>query len=75
MEDLVKGAIGSEGSYDVDFKDAKVILNVSYAGDQAQASLSLSVSIDLLMDKIKDKIPGQIDDAVIDLLKSALKAL
>lgn len=75
MQDIIKGNIGSEGSYDVDFVGGKLIVNLNYVGNEAGVGLVASIGIDVLLDKVKEKIPGQIDDAVLDLLKAALKAV
>ncbi len=73
--DLAQGQIGSEASYDVKLTNGKLVLTASYAGLEAGASVSVSVEPGLFLDKLKAVIPGQIDDAVIELLKNALKAL
>lgn len=65
--------LGSEANVDVLLKDGKVILVAKYDGKETDAELSVSVSVDMLLDKLAAKIPGQIDDAVIGLLKAALK--
>lgn len=73
--ELVHGAIGAEASYDLKMEAGLLKLSVSYKGNEAGASASVSLEPGLFLDKLKALIPGQIDDAVIELLKSALKAL
>ena len=75
MDNIVQGHVGAETAYDLDFVGGKLVFNVKYNGAQASAGFTVGVSIDLLMDKVKDKIPGKVDDAIIELLKGALKAL
>ena len=67
--------LSKEAAVDVKLSQGKVILEAKYDGAQADAMLSVSVSVDMLLDKLAEKIPGQIDDAVIGLLKAALKAV
>ena len=56
MEDILKGQIGSEVAYDLDFKGGKLIFTINYTGKQADAGLTAAVSVDLLLDKVKEKI-------------------
>ena len=67
--------ISKEAHIDVKLVQGKVVLEVQYDGVQADANLSVDVSVDLLLDKLAEKIPGQVDDAVIAIMKAALKAL
>ena len=46
-----------------------------YAGSGGAAKLEAGVSVDYFIDELKAKIPGQIDDAVLEIVKAALKAL
>lgn len=72
MSDLVELKKG-EATLDVDFKDGKLRLSVSYDGKGADAGLFVDLDPDYFLDKLKAVIPGQIDDAIIDMLKGALK--
>jgi len=72
MSDLVELKKG-EATLDVDFKDGKLRLSVSYDGKGADAGLFVDLDPDYFLDKLKDVIPGQIDDAIIEMLKGALK--
>lgn len=53
----------------------KVKLEAVYASVEVGALAAVEVSVDSLLDQLKAKISGSIDDAVIDLLKAALKAV
>lgn len=68
-------AIGSEGKVDVKLQNGKVYLVGAYDGVDMDAKLEVGVEVDVLLDKLAAKIPGKIDDAVIGLLKAALKAV
>ena len=72
MSDLVEIKKG-EASLDLDFKEGKLRLSVSYDGKGADAGLFVDLDPDYFLDKLKDVIPGQIDDAIIEMLKGALK--
>lgn len=73
--DVAQGQVGPELKYDIVVAGGKVKISVSYDGAQADASLVISLDSDLLLDKLAEKIPGKIDDAVIGLIKVALKAV
>jgi hypothetical protein len=72
MSDLVELKKG-EATLDVDFKEGKLRLSVSYDGKGADAGLFVDLDPDYFLDKLKAVIPGQIDDAIIEMLKGALK--
>jgi hypothetical protein len=73
MEKEIK--IGTEGGVDVKLSGGFVTLEAKYAGVEAQAGLSVSISVDKLLDKLAAAVPGQIDDAVIAVVKAALKVV
>jgi len=59
------------GDVKVEFKEGDVVVTADTA-----ALLSINtLKIDYLFDKIKKAIPGTVDDAVLDMIASALKAL
>lgn len=66
---------GKELDIKVEVKEGKVRLEAAFDGAQADAGAYVVIGVDELLDKLAAKIPGQIDDAVIALLKGALKAL
>lgn len=70
--EIVKGAIGDKGAYDVAFKAGKLVAKIDANLGVCSAGVVIEVSIDDVIDAIKAAIPGQIDDAVLDLLKAAL---
>jgi len=71
---LHEGELGNEGNLKVELKEGNLVVSVSYDGHQADASVSIVVDSGALLDKLKEAIPGDIDDAVIDIIKAALKA-
>lgn len=66
---------GSEVDVLFEIKGGKFVLTSAYAGKGGEAKVELSVDGDYFLDKLKEKIPGKIDDAVIDVIKIAVKAL
>lgn len=62
-----------EGNLTLKVEDGKVVMVISYDGQQADASLSVSLEVDQYLDMLAEAIPGDIDDAVIALLKGAMK--
>lgn len=73
-KDLVDGKIGEVGAYDVEFKGGKLVAKVSAQVHGLNAAVELSADSDLVIEALKAAIPGKIDDAVLDLVKLALKA-
>lgn len=66
---------GKEHDVDLEIKEGKLAVVGKYEGHGGGADVKLYVKIDYLFDKIAEKIPGQVDDAVIAIMKQALKAL
>lgn len=62
-----------EAALDVDFKDGKLRLSVSYDGKGADAGIYVDLEPEYFLDKLAAAIPGKLDDAVIEMLKGALK--
>lgn len=73
MGELVQEQLGPEAKLDLKLEGGKLILSVVYEGKEAGASMGVSLEPGLFLDKLKGLIPGQIDDAVIELIKAALK--
>ena len=73
-KDILEGNIGNVGQYDVEFKGGKLVGKVMAERSGMSAAIELSVDSDVILDAIAKAIPGQIDDAVIGLIKAALKA-
>lgn len=62
-----------EGSLQMKIEDGKVKVALVYDGKQADAKLEISLGADEYLDMLKKAIPGEIDDAIIDMLKLAMK--
>lgn len=72
-KEIASGQIGSDGSYKVEFKDGSLKAECGYMAG-VKAGVSLEIPVDFVLDAIKNAIPGKVDDAVIEMLKGALKA-
>lgn len=73
-KDIADGNIGTIGKYDLEFKGGFLQVKVTAApGLGIEADLVVKVSSDALLDAIAKAIPGQVDDAIISVLKTALK--
>lgn len=68
-------AIGTEAKVEVKLASGKMYLVAKYDGVDADAEVSVGIEVDLLLDKLAEKVPGKIDDAVIQILKAALKVI
>ena len=71
---ILEGQIGDAGKYDVTFKTGTLRVEASYASG-VTAGLFVEVSSDAVLDALAKAIPGTVDDAVIALIKAALKAI
>ncbi len=70
------GPIGITGaSYSVLFHGGKLLAKVEYVAGAIDGSINLSVDSDKVLDAIAAAIPGQIDDAIIAVIKAALKSV
>lgn len=67
--------ISSEAKVDIKLANGKFYLIGGYDGVDLDAKLELGLEVDILIDKLKQKIPGQIDDAILEVLKAALKVV
>lgn len=78
-KDILDGAIGSVGSYDLEFKGgflvAKAGVHAMVAGNVVEiaADLSIKIGSDAIIDALEKAIPGKIDDAVLEIVRQALK--
>lgn len=59
-----------EGEVKAELKDGDIV--ITYGGKGATAQVN--VDLGYLLDKLAEAIPGQIDDAVIGVIKAAVKA-
>jgi len=63
-----------EGNFSLELNaEGKIVLGAEYAGKGATAGLNIVLEPDYFIDKLAAAIPGTIDDAVLNLLKGALK--
>lgn len=67
--------LGKEGKAEIKIMNGKLYLVGKYDGADMDAELMIGVEIDLLMDKLAAAIPGQVDDAIIGVMKAALKVI
>lgn len=65
--------IGSEGKLKIEIKDGKLLLAVEYDGKGLDGTLGLALDPAYFVDLLAAAIPGQLDDAVLAILKAALK--
>lgn len=70
---LVSGPIGELGSYELAWKSAALMLTVSIKAGPLKVATSAEVDSMEAFDEIAKAIPGTIDDAVIGVIKAALK--
>lgn len=73
MTDLSNGKIGSEGTYDLEFKDGKLRLTIAYDGAGVDAGIFVDLEPIYFLDKLAEIIPSEVDDIVIAALKGVLK--
>ncbi len=73
-KEIIAGDIGSLGKFDVAFTGGKLIATGNLGYDGASVAVTLTLDSDGVLDAIAKAIPGQIDDAVISVVKAALKA-
>lgn len=67
--------VSSEAKVDVKLAAGKLFLIAKYDGADVDADVTVGIEVDLLLDKVKGLIPGAIDDAIIEVLKAALKVV
>lgn len=72
---LVDKPIGPEAGVKLEIAAGKIILSGGLHSSGLGGNLSMSLDSDYFLDKLAEAIPGQLDDAIIAVLKSALKAL
>lgn len=71
--ELVDVPVGSEAKLEVDLVEGKLQLSFAYEGKGVGSKLSVMLEPEYFMDKLAAAIPGKIDDAVLALIKGALK--
>lgn len=73
--DLADKKLGKSGDVEFKVEGGKVKLAIVWAEGPTAASLSAEVDPEYFLNKLAAAIPGKLDDAVIELLKGALKGL
>lgn len=73
--EIITKELSPESKMKVELKGGKVILSADFASGGLDAQLSASLDTDYFMDELAKAIPGQIDDAIIAVMKAALKSL
>jgi hypothetical protein len=73
--ELLKQELGAEGEVAVVVAGGKLSLVAKYDSKGLDGEVKLSVDSDYFIDELKAKIPGVIDDAILEILKNALKAM
>ncbi len=71
--DIVEGQIGSMGKYDVEFKAGKLVAKADASFSVGLAKIEISIDSDAIIDALAAAIPGKVDDAILNVVKSALK--
>lgn len=71
--DIVEGAIGNVGKYDIEFRGGNLVVEVTAKVAVGDAGLLVKVDSGSLIDAIKKAIPGVVDDAILEVIKAALK--
>lgn len=59
-----------EGEVKAELKDGDLV--ITYGGKGATAQVNIQMGY--LLDKLAEAIPGQVDDAIIGVIKAAIKA-
>lgn len=68
-------ALGPEGQLVMKLEGGKVVISLSDVHASGSVSLSVSEDAGYFLDKLAALIPGTIDDALIAVIKAALKAV
>jgi hypothetical protein len=66
-------ALGSEGGVKLVVADGKLKLEVKYDSKGLDGVVGLELDPDYFIDKLAEAIPGKVDDAILNILKAALK--
>lgn len=77
--ELAQGKLGDVGAYDVAFKDGKLVASamasaVNGVGLALSADVKVEIGAEAVLDALAKAIPGTIDDALLGVIKAALKA-
>lgn len=72
--DIVTQPVGAEAKVELKLDKGVLVLEVGYDGKGADAGFFVKLDSDYFIDKLAELIPGQVDDAILGVLKMALKA-
>lgn len=73
--ELVDQAIGAEGKLELDVVGGQLIVTAKHVHASGEISIQAKEDVGYFLDKLAAKIPGTVDDAIIGVIKAALKAL
>lgn len=73
-KEIVKQDIGPETKFDLKLVGGNLVVELKYEGAGGVASVSAGITAEYFIDKLAALIPGTLDDAVLGLVKAALKA-
>jgi len=73
-KELLAKELGAEADLSIALVAGKLELKLSYDGKGAGASVAVNLEPDYFIEKLAAVIPGKLDDAVLEILKSALKS-
>lgn len=76
-KDLISGAIGTVGKWDIALVGNKLVAKLDASHPLGSAGLVIELDAGavakLVLEKVKAAIPGQLDDAIINGIEAALK--
>lgn len=73
-KELLAKDLSAEAKLSLELVGGKLQLKLDYDGKGAGASVAVNLEPDYFIEKLAALIPGKLDDAVLEILKSALKA-
>lgn len=73
--DLLEKQLSPESKVKIEVLQGEILFTSDLDTEGVDAALRVAIDADYFLDELAKKIPGQIDDAVIQLMKQALKAL
>lgn len=73
-KEIVAGEMGKVAKYDVAFKEGKLVAELMHDDGMLSAGLKVAIDAEKVLDALAAAIHGTIDDALIGVVKAALKA-
>lgn len=73
--DIVTQPIGKEGALEIDVVGGQIVVSATHKHASGEVTLTATEDVGYFLDKLAAKIPGAVDDAIIGVIKAALKAL